>query len=115
MPHRRPAAEWVLDIFHASQHLAATAANLHSEGTDEASAWLERGRRLARAVLPPRDDRVGGLGVVREGVVERPDRLDYFRRLKTSRSIGSGAVEDLARRLGRGLKVPDLGRCVMNL
>jgi hypothetical protein len=45
---RFPAAGQVLDIFHASQHIAAAAAGLHGEGTAAAADWTERGR----AVLP---------------------------------------------------------------
>ena len=36
-------------------------------------------------------------------------RLGYFGRLRSGRSIGSGAVEGLARRMGRRLKVPGRG------
>ncbi len=43
------------------------------------------------------------------------DRVGYFGRLRTGRSIGSGAVEGLARRMGRRLKVPGRGRDVGNI
>ena len=43
------------------------------------------------------------------------DRLGYFGRLRSGRSIGSGAVEGLARRMGRRLKVPGRGWCAGNL
>ncbi len=39
-----PAAGQVLDIFYASQHIAAASAGLHCEGAAEAADWLERGR-----------------------------------------------------------------------
>ena len=39
-----PAAEQVLDIFHASQHIASAAAGLHGEGTAAAKEWLDGGR-----------------------------------------------------------------------
>ena len=35
--------------------------------------------------------------------------------LRSGRSIGSGGVESLARRMGRRLKVPGRGWCVENL
>jgi hypothetical protein len=40
------------------------------------------------------------------------DRLGYYGRLRTGRSIGSGGVESLARRMGRRLKVAGRGWCV---
>ena len=43
------------------------------------------------------------------------DRLGYFGRLRSGRTIGSGAVEGLARRMGRRLKVPGRGWCAENL
>jgi hypothetical protein len=42
-------------------------------------------------------------------------RLGYYGRLRTGRSIGSGGVESLARRMGRRLKVAGRGWCVENL
>ena len=37
------------------------------------------------------------------------ERLGYFGRLRSGRSIGSGAIEGVARRMGRRLKVPGRG------
>jgi hypothetical protein len=126
---RFPAADHILDIFHASQHLAATAAALHGEGTAEASDWLDRGRRsllsdgwpglldhigatATGALTAPARDSVDGLIAY---FAKHTDRLGYYGRLRSGRSIGSGAVEGLARRMGRRLKVPGRGWGVEHL
>jgi hypothetical protein len=101
-----PAAERVLDIFHAGQHIAAAAGAVHGEGTEAAADWLERGRRclladgweglcdhvgvslcgeLTAAGRAGIDDLVGDFS-------RQMDRLGYYRRLRSGRSIGSGEV-----------------------
>lgn len=118
-----PAAAQVLDIFHASQHIAAAAAALHGEGTPEAADWLERGRaRLLADGWPglldhvgatPTEGRTAAAQAALDGMVayfaKHTARLGYFGRLRAGRSIGSGAAEGLARRMGRRLKVPGRG------
>jgi hypothetical protein len=120
---RFPAAGQVLDIFHASQHLAAAAAALHGEGTAEAGDWLEHGRgRLLADGWPGLLDHIGaapaegrtaaGQAAVDELIgyfAKHTGRVGYYGRLRAGRSIGSGAVEGLARRMGRRLKVPGRG------
>jgi hypothetical protein len=122
---RFPAAGRVLDIFHASQHIAAAAKALHGEGTPGAPEWLEGGRaRLLADGWPGLLDHVGAttaLGMTDAGraavdellgyFAGHTGRVGYFGRLRAGRSIGSGAVEGLARRLGRRLKVPGRGWC----
>jgi hypothetical protein len=124
-----PAAEQVLDVFHASQHLAAAAAALHGEGTAGAADWLERGRaRLLADGWPGLLDHLGATptegrtpsaqAAVDELVgyfAKHTGRVGYFGRLRSGRSIGSGSVEGLARRLGRRLKVPGRGWRVGNV
>jgi len=126
---RFPAAAQVLDIFHAGQHIAAAANALHGEGTAGAAVWLEQGRaRLLADGWPGLIDHVGatpaegrteaGQEAIDEMIgyfAKHTDRLGYFGRLRAGRSIGSGAVEGLARRLGRRLKVPGRGWCVGNI
>ena len=122
-------AAGVLDIFHASQHIAAAAAALHGEGTPEAADWLDgcRGRLLADG-WPGLLDHVGAMadGAMTTAGRAASDemigyfaahtgRLGYFGRLRAGRSIGSGAVEGVARRLGRRLKVPGRGWCAGNI
>lgn len=126
---RFPAADGVLDIFHASQHLAATAIALYDEGTAGSADWLDRGRRALLADgWPGLLDHIGATPMeavtttARQSVdgliayfAKHTDRLGYYGRLRSGRSIGSGAVEGLARRLGRRLKVPGRGWCVEHL
>lgn len=118
-----PAAERILDIFHASGHIAQAANALFGEGSPEAADWLERARlALLRDGWPGLLDHIGatpiegrspagqaGLDEMVSYFASRTDRLGYFGRLRTGRSIGSGAVEGLARRLGRRLKVAGRG------
>jgi hypothetical protein len=120
---RFPAAAQVLDIFHASQHIAAAGAALHGEGTAEAAEWVEGCRsRLLADGWPGLLDHLGATtgpdltGPGREAIdgligylAAHTGRLGYFGRLRLGQSIGSGAVEGLARRLGRRLKVPGRG------
>ena len=124
-----PAAEPVLAIFHASQHIAAATAGLHGEGTAEAADWREHGRaKLLADGWPGLLDHVGQtpaegrLAAGQTAVDERlryfakhTERVGYFGRLKRGRSIGSGAVEGLARRMGRRLKVPGRGWSLENI
>ena len=115
-------AERVLDIFHAGQHIASAAKAVHGEGTAEAADWLERGRRCLLAdgweglcdhVAATLAGELTAAG--RSGIDQmvgyfagQIDRLGYYARLRSGRSIGSGAVEGL----GRRLKVPGRGWCV---
>lgn len=126
---RFPAAAQVLDIFHASQHIAEAANAVHGAGTAAAADWLERGRRrLLADGWEGLCDHVGatlaaGVGATGRAAIDEMvgyfsrqiDRVGYYRRLRAGRSIGSGAVEGLARRLGRRLKVPGRGWCVGNV
>lgn len=123
-----PAAAQVLDIFHACEHLASSARVLFDE--DAAAAdWAERGRRwlladgwpglLDHIGATPAEDRAAsgqaGLDELIGYFAKHTGRLGYYGRLRTGRSIGSGGVESLARRMGRRLKVPGRGWCVENL
>jgi hypothetical protein len=107
-----------LDIYHASQHIAAAGKRLFGEGTVEAAAFHERGREqlleggwigvcrvigeeLEREDTPRRRtalDRMLGY------FVTHMSRLDYAGRLATGDAIGSGVVEGAAKTLGLRLK-----------
>jgi hypothetical protein len=118
-----PAAAQVLDIYHASQHLAAAAAGLYGEGTAAAADWMDRARAALLADgRPGLLDHVGatpaggrteaGRAALEEMLgyfAKHAGRVGYYGRLRTGRSIGSGAVEGLARRMGLRLKVPGRG------
>jgi hypothetical protein len=124
-----PGAAQVLDIFHASGYIAAAASALHGEGTGAAADWTERGRSALLADgWPGLLDHVGsepveGRSAAGQAALDEmlayfakhTDRVGYFGRLRSGRSIGSGAVEGLARRMGRRLKVPGRGWCAGNL
>jgi hypothetical protein len=126
---RFPAAAQVLDIFHASPHIATAANALHGEGTAGAADWLERGRRAVLADgWPGLLDHIGatpmeGRTAAGQAAVDeligyfsgQTGRMGYYGRLRSGRSIGSGTVEGLARRMGRRLKVPGRGWCAENI
>lgn len=104
-----PGAAGVLDIYHASEHLHATAVALHGEGAS-AKAWFEHGRRtllesgasglLAELASQPGDvsNLIGYLG-------PHVGHTSYRERLAEGRSIGSGMVEGACKTaIGRRLK-----------
>ena len=124
-----PAGEQVLDIFHASGHLAAAATGLFGEGTAAAGEWLDQVRAqllangwpglLDRIGATPVEDRTAaGQAALDETIAyfaKHTGRVGYFGRLHTGRSIGSGSIEGLAKRMGRRLKVAGRGWCVKHL
>lgn len=124
-----PNAAQVLDVFHAAQHVAAAAAALHGEGTPAAVAWTDEGRRALLADgWPGLLDHVGrtpaegrttagraGIDALIAYFAKHTGRLGYFGRLRSGRPIGSGAIEGLARAMGRRLKVPGRGWLVDRL
>lgn len=126
---RFPAAAQVLDILHASEHLASSARVLFGDGTAAAAGWAEQGRRalladgwpglLDHIGTTPAEDRTAsgqaGLDELIRYFAKHTGRLGYYGRLRAGRSIGSGGVESLARRMGRRLKVPGRGWCIDHL
>ena len=75
-----------------------------------------------RATPRRRSPRCGGRGLRAHPLDEligsfakHTDRLGSYGRLRTGRSIGSGGVEGLARRMGRRLKVAGRGWCLADL
>jgi hypothetical protein len=117
-----PGAREVLDPFHALQHVAAAAQVLYGDGA-EAADWTTRVRRsLLGDGWPGLCDQVGvtlaaGVRVAGQAAIDdlvgyfakHTGRLGYYGRLQAGRSIGSGAVEGLARRMGDRLKTPGRG------
>jgi Uncharacterised protein family (UPF0236) len=107
-----------LDIYHASQHIAAAGKRLYGEATAEAKAFHEHGRELllkqgwtgvcrligeelAAEETPTRRktlDRLLGYFLSHIG------RIDYPGRLASGDAIGSGVVEGAAKTLGLRLK-----------
>ena len=124
-----PAATQVLDIFHAVEHLASAATALFGASSLAGQQWTEQGRQALLADgWPGLLDHVGatptqgrttagqtGLDEMIAYFAKHTGRLGYYGRLRSGRSIGSGGVESLARRLGRRLKVAGRGWCVGHL
>ena len=118
-----PGAAGLLDVFHACQHVSEAAAALFGEGTEQAGAWTDRVRQsLLADGWPGLCDALAGAlagelsAAAREAIdgvlayfAAHTGRLGYAGRLASGRSIGSGAVEGLARRVGDRLKVPGRG------
>jgi len=118
-----PQAAELLDIFHATEHVATAARVCFGEGTAASRVGTERVRRqLLGDGWPGLCDAVGELvtpGMAETGRAAVDDlvgywagqssRLGYYARLQKGRSIGSGAVEGLAKRVGRRLKVAGRG------
>jgi hypothetical protein len=115
-----PGSAGVLDIYHGSEHIAATAKTLYGEGSPQAGEWTDAGRAallhggwghlnlqitateteasLTVAAQRSLKDLVGYFA-------NQSSHLNYKQRLAEGRSIGSGAVEGAAKNLiGRRLK-----------
>jgi hypothetical protein len=107
-----------LDIYHASQHIAAAGKRLYGEGTAEATQFHEHGRELllkqgwtgicqligeelTRDDTPKRRKELDRLLKYFLGHLKR---LDYAGRLASGDAIGSGSVEGAAKTLGLRLK-----------
>lgn len=115
-----PAAEGALDIYHALQHVAATAKALHGEGTPETTRWNDQARcallaegyaglqRLIEhtqpiAVRAAQRDSLSALDAYFRPHQAR--RLNYAQRLAEGRVIGSGQVEGACKHwIGHRLK-----------
>jgi hypothetical protein len=107
-----------LDIYHASQHIAAAGKRLYGDDTAEAKAFHERGRdlllkegwtgvcRLMGEELAAGDTpaRRSALERMLNYFVPHMGRIDYAGRLASGDAIGSGAVEGAAKTLGLRLK-----------
>jgi hypothetical protein len=92
-----PGAAGVLDFFHASEHLHATAVALHGDGP-AAEAWFQRRRRtLLRSgmstLLTELTAEPKGTEELTAYLWPHVDRTPYRLRLAEGRSIGSGMVE----------------------
>jgi hypothetical protein len=114
-----PAAEGMLDIFHAVQHIAEAARAVFGEGTAEATQWLDAGRRIMLAegesgiqrqiaetmkqVRSPK--KRASLASLSAYFGNHSHHLHDAIRLLESRSIGSGQIEGACKNLiGRRLK-----------
>jgi hypothetical protein len=107
-----------LDIYHALEHVAKAGQRLCGEGTEEATAFLERGRvglltegwaglcRLVSEEYAKGDTpaRRKALEKLVSYFVKHMTRLSYADRLRWGQAIGSGVVEGQAKTLGLRLK-----------
>jgi hypothetical protein len=107
-----------LDVFHAAQKFAGAGKGLYGEGTQVAKAVHERGRLLLlekgwdgvttlvgeelQKEDTPRRRKV--LEKMMNYFAPHAGRLNYAQQLQEGRSIGSGAIEGLAKTLGWRLK-----------
>jgi hypothetical protein len=113
-------AQGVLDIYHALEHVAATAKVLYGDGTEKARSWLDRGREALLSggwptmrqllVEAKRNFRHAGkkktaIGKLTNYLKTQSEHLDYPRRLAEGRAIGSGQAEGACKNMiGRRLK-----------
>lgn len=113
-----PGATGVLDIYHATEHLAAATKQIHGENPGAQQAWYDRGVQsllrdgwegICRWTAEVREQS----GVIATAATEpllgyfskHTQHLGYQQRLKTGRSIGSGAIEGANKQLvGKRLK-----------
>ena len=114
-----PGAAGLLDIYHGLEHVSACAKTVYGEGTAQAKAWAEQGRRLlltegaegiqrhigaARAAVRSATKRAALDGLA--GYFGRQaEHLGYAGRLAEGQSIGSGLVEGCCKQvIGRRMK-----------
>jgi hypothetical protein len=114
-----PGAGQVLDIFHATEHLAGCAKALCGEGAAAAKAWVDEGRQAlltagaagVRAHLAAA--RAGARSAAKRAALDeasgyfarRAALLGYAGRLAAGQSIGSGLVEGACKQvIGRRMK-----------
>jgi len=114
-----PGSRGLLDIYHGSEHLAGAAKVVYGEGTPQAQAWGDEGRR---ALLTGGGEAVQAhLAAARAGVrspakraaldgaaryfARRAEYLGYAARWACGQSIGSGLVEGACKQvIGRRMK-----------
>ncbi len=115
-----PGSQGVLDVYHGSEHLAATAKKLYGEESQQAREWTDAGRaallhggwphlnlQITAAEAEPNTTATDATSL--QDLVgyfaNHAGHLEYKERLAEGRSIGSGAVEGAAKNLiGRRLK-----------
>lgn len=113
-----PGAAQVLDVYHASEHLATAARVIHGETAEATSWWHESRRRMVGDGWWGLCERIGAALIAHPSAAcqaamdglttyfsKHTGRMNYAHRLMTGRSIGSGMVEGAAKLLiGRRLK-----------
>jgi hypothetical protein len=114
-----PGAAQLLDALHGLEHVGAASRALHGEGTDASRQWFQATRRrllgdgwwgLCDAVQQTLS--AGDAPAIRTVLdpmlayfAKHHTRLNYFERIRSGRSIGTGAAEGAAKNvIGRRLK-----------
>ena len=115
-----PGHRGVLDIFHASEHLHATAEALHGEGSTASNDWFETartallgdgwygiqeviGRTLSAATLS--DTGRDAIESLTRYLANHSTRLNYRARIACGEAIGSGQVEGACKQMiGKRMK-----------
>lgn len=115
---RFPGAAQVLDVYHASEHLAAASRAVHGEGPVATAWWRESRRRMVGDGWWGLCERIGGalsadptpacqaaMDALTTYFSKHTTRMNYAHRLHEGRSIGSGMVEGAAKlMIGKRLK-----------
>lgn len=117
--HLTPAGG-VLDIFHNLEHFAAAGRSLYGDGTNEATAWLDKSRQVVlhddwpaierhitttRESFPDSPKKQQSLDELLNYLLPHTHHMAYAQRLSQGRSIGSGLIEGACKNLiGRRLK-----------
>lgn len=106
-------AQWVLDVFHVSEHIHDCGKVLYGEGDGQARRWseaqvqsvIENGpapylKKLeALAALPHEPAKLKALAVLRGYLTPHVDSMWYKQRLAADRPIGSGLIEGANKRI----------------
>jgi len=112
----------LLDFFHLSQHIHATAAQCFGEGTEMAREWAKArkeeiktlGPSAVLAAIEALDKKVRSkrkkesLRLLRQYVISRLEMVDYRTALANGYDIGSGPTEAMCKNLTLRLKRPGM-------
>lgn len=113
-----PGCHQTLDIYHATEHIAAAGKRLYGDDSPEAAAFFERGRKLLLEKGWEGICTLIGEEYLSEDTPTRRvifekltlyfakhlTRLNYAENLRSGKAIGSGVVEGAAKTLGLRLK-----------
>src|SRR5262249_35448534 len=100
-----PGARGLLDIYHASEHLAGCARALYGEGAAAGLAWGGQGREALAAAGAGGAEKRRALEDAARYFERRAEYLGYAERLAQGQSIGSGLVEGACKQvIGRRMK-----------
>jgi hypothetical protein len=111
-----PMAQWIVDIWHAYQHIHNAARKIYGEGSSQGSTWAEtwcpelrlggaRGvRNRLRRVCYKDADRQKALEELLGYLSRHLDHMDYPTYIQNGYPISSGPMESFCKQLGSRLK-----------